>query len=345
MDERGQFVCLDRNERTVPYTRHEIDKIAGGVAWQDLCRYPDPSPLYRALSRSLNLLETNLYLTPGSDAAVRMLLQTYLRAGDRVLMADPTYAMYSIYTRIFQSTPCAIPYDPRLHLDLDLILNSIKTHPRVLILANPDQPTGAVLPSEALFQLATATREADILFIIDEAYYPFYPHTALDFVRQFDHIVILRTFSKAHGLAGLRLGYLAAHPDVVRHITRVRGAHEVNALAIKLGCRELEHPELSRHFISEIEAGRQVLEQTAKSLRLQCPVCPTNFQLLRFPGCSNTNPIVDGLKKKGYLVKGGFAFPAIRDCIRVTLAGPDIMSGFSQALTSVMEEITWKPLA
>jgi histidinol-phosphate aminotransferase len=234
-----------------------------------------------------------------------------------------------------------VAYTADLTLDLKRIFELLETSPRVLAIPNPDQPTGCVLSEKTLRELAVASQKANTLFIIDEAYYPFYPHTAINLVRDFDHVVITRTFSKVGGLAGLRLGYLVTQPGVISHVQRIRGAHEVNAMSIAMGSYILDHPELSREYLTEIESGRDVLEETALDLKLGFPSCPANFQLLRFTGLSDTTPVMAALKERGYLVKGGFSSPSVRDCIRITLAGPEIMLGFSQALRAVVAEMDW----
>jgi histidinol-phosphate/aromatic aminotransferase/cobyric acid decarboxylase-like protein len=137
----------------------------------------------------------------------------------------------------------------------------------------------------------------------------------------------------------LRLGFFAACPDVVQNVQRIRGAHEVNAMAIAIGSYMLDHPDLGTGYLAEVEAGRQVLAEAVRDLELGFPSCPTNFQLIRFPGVNDTQSIVDALKQRGYLVKGGFSSTAIRNCIRITLGGPDIMRGFVDALRRAVIEM------
>ena len=343
MGERANYVRLDRNERVTPVSQDVFHDMLATLSPELFCAYPDPTPLYERLSRDLNLPADHIYLTNGSDAAIRMLFQTYVRPGDRVAFPDPTYAMYSIYTRIFQAGPLPVEYAADMTLDINRILGLLETSPRILAIPNPDQPTGCVLPEKVLQKLAAAAQNAGTLFIIDEAYYPFYPHTAVNLVREFENVVITRTFSKVGGLAGLRLGYLAGRPETIANVQRIRGAHEVNAMSIAMGSYMLDHPELGQEYLAEIEAGRDVLEESALDLKLGFPDCPANFQLLRFTGVPDTWPVVAALKDRGYLVKGGFTSPSVRDCIRITLAGPEIMLGFSQALRAVVAELDWKP--
>lgn len=338
MHERAQAVRLDRNERVVPMPRAEFARILATLTPESFCSYPDPAPLYAALSRTLGVPESMLYLTNGSDAALRMLFQAFLRPGDEVVFADPSYAMYSIYTRVFGGVERSIPYGDDLCLDWVRVFALLERGPRIFVLANPDQPTGAVTPASTIMELAGVADRAGTLFIVDEAYYPFHPDTAIGLVEKFANLVVTRTFSKMSGIAGLRLGYLCAHRSIVHDVQRVRGAHEVNAIAIAVGTYMLEHPELGETHVDDVRRGRAELACAAAALGLGFPSCPANFQLLRFPGVTDTTGIVAGLKRRGYLVKGCFAAPALRDCIRVTLGPPKVMSAFAAALTDLIRE-------
>ena len=305
---------------------------------EDLCTYPDPSPLYSRLVNHLDVLEENIYVTNGSDAALRMLFQAYVRPGKHVVFPSPTYAMYSVYAKMFRAQERTLAYDANLCLDIEQLHVLLQESPSVLVLANPDQPTGAVISQDELIRLAEDASQAGTLFIIDEAYHPFYPHTFVGLVNEFDNVVVTRTFSKAAGLAGMRLGYLVSNPDIVNNVRRVRGAHDVNAIAVAVGTYVLDHPEISEAYIEEVRSGRDVLAAAAHELGLGFPECPTNFQTLGLPGITNTAGIVAALREKGYLVKGNFTSRAVRNCIRVTLGPPDIMTAFASALEQVLVE-------
>jgi histidinol-phosphate aminotransferase len=154
--------------------------------------------------------------------------------------------------------------------------------------------------------------------------------------RDFDNVIVTRTFSKVGGLAGLRLGFLVANPNVVEGVNRVRGAFEVNAAAIAMGCLVLDRPDIGDRYLREIEEGRAVLAATVADLGLGFPPCPTNFQLVEFPEGLDTRRVVDELFKRKYLVKGAFTAPSVRRCIRVTLGDAEVMRGFAEALRDVL---------
>lgn len=328
MPERIGRVKMDLNERVTPFDTATWARLLEQLRPEMLCHYPDPSPLYERLAAQLGLPEEMIYITPGSDAAIRMLFQTYVRPGDPVVFPEPTFAMYAVYAQVFQARPRTVAYERGRPLDLALLTGRLADGARILAIANPDQPTGAVMSRENLLSLARAARDSGTLLIIDEAYYPFYPESALDLARTFDNVAVLRTFSKVGGLAGLRVGYLLANPAITDAITRVRGSFEVNTVAIALACYLLDHPEITRAYLDEVRQGREVLREMAGALGLGFPSCPANFQLLRFDAGTSTADLAAQLAERGYLVKGGFAAPCVSDCLRVTLAGPGVMRRF-----------------
>jgi histidinol-phosphate aminotransferase len=342
MEGRDEFVPLDRNDRVTPFPPRVFRAMLATLKPEHFSRYPDPSLLYKLLSRRTGLPTRHLYLTNGSDAAIRMLFQTYVGAGDQVVFPDPSYAMYAIYTRICDGAPRRVAYRHDRTLDVQQLMKTLDGRPRLLVLANPDQPTGSALTLDVLRDLAVRTRETGTLFVVDEAYYPFYPRTAIGMVREFDHVVIIRSFSKISGLAGLRLGFLAASPAVVGHVQKVRGAHEVNGVAIAMGSYALAHPAIEREYRSSLEEGRRVLAGVSRELGLGFPTCRANFQLLQFPGMADTTAVVKALRDKGYLVKGSFAAPSVRDCIRVTLDNAREMKQFAKVLRTVVEKMGFR---
>jgi len=336
MRDRRGFVCLDRNERVDPFSAAQLAQMLSAIGPESISAYPDPSPLIDRLAERLQVPAGWIYPTNGSDAAIRKVFQTYVRPGDRVLLADPTYAMYPIYARMFGGTPETVSYRPDRTMDVQGFVVRLAVRPRIAAIACPDQPTGAVLPLSELRRIAECAKQHDVLCLVDEAYFPFHPVTAIGLVSDLDNVVITRSFSKVGGLAGLRLGYFVARPEIVDAVDRVRGAHEVNAVAIAFGCHLLDHEDLGREFVRTIEAGRAILLRAARELGIGCPSSPANFQLLELPTGIEPSMVVDALKGRGYLVKGGFNHPSVARCLRVTLAGPDIIAPFCEALRDVL---------
>lgn len=336
---RDQFVCLDRNERALPLSDAVFRDMLASVSMRDLMAYPDAGALVSRLAHMLELPEDWIAETAGSDNAVRRAIMAYLRPGAVVVSASPSYAMYEIYTRIFQGVPRLIDYDAHRRLDVDAIVAAIAPGVGIVIVANPDQPMGTALSQGDLERIIVRSAAAGALCVVDEAYYPFHAETVLPLVRRFDNLLVTRTFSKFPGCAGIRLGYAAGHPQLIEGLMKVRGGSEVSGVSLAFGSYLLDHPEIAEGHLQAVDGGRRVLKARAEAIGFAAPACAGNFQLLRCPAGLAAADVAAALKQRGFLVKAGFAHRAIADCIRVTLSGPDIMQAFATSLADAVGDL------
>ena len=143
-----------------------------------------------------------------------------------------------------------------LSLDAEQLLAAVGAGVRMVLLADPNQPTGTQLPREVLRTVLARAAEHGALVVVDEAYFPFSRATVLPWLAEYPHLVVTRTFSKAWGLAGLRVGMVAAHPEVIANLYKVRSAYDVNAVAALCVRTLLAHPEVAEEFVAEVDAGR-----------------------------------------------------------------------------------------
>jgi histidinol-phosphate aminotransferase len=336
---RDRFICLDRNERASPFSDALMRRMLAELTSRDLTAYPDAGPLVRRLSAQVGLPEDWICETAGSDAALRRMLMAYLPSGGIVLFANPSYAMYDIYTRIFEGVPRSVEYRPDRSLDIDAMLGAIVPGVQVVIIANPNQPTGTAAPLDALERLVVRAAQVGALCVVDEAYYPFHAETILPLVDRMNNLIVTRTLSKYPGVAGLRLGYAVGAPSLMKGLTAVRGGSEVSGVSLALGCYLLDHPDIAEEFRVAAEAGRTILIEAARPLGFEALPCVANFQLLRAPPGIDADDVAQALKRRGYLVKSGFGHVSMRQCIRISLNGPDIMDPFVIALAAAAEEI------
>jgi len=181
-------------------------------------------------------------------------------------------------------------------------------------------------------------RAADVgaLVVIDEAYYPFSHTTALPWVKEYPNLVVTRTLSKGAGLAGLRIGFVAGHPEVIENLFKVRSVNDMNSMSILCAREIIKHPDLIDDYVDEVDAGREVLAREVEALGLTPLPSNANFMLIRVSHKRQPGQLIEELKTKGYLVKG-LDSPCVADCIRVTLGPPEIMSRFSSSLREVLE--------
>ncbi len=337
MDERSAAVRLDRNERLAPFAPSIFAEMSRLVTAELISTYPDPTPLYGKISRLEGLPEDHFFFTNGSDAALRLSLQAFIEPGDGLLLSEPSYAMLGVYAKILGAATRVVPYEAGISLDLGQIENWLEEGVRLLVLPNPDQPTGTIVAPERLRALITTAEKKGTVVVVDEAYYPFYRETAAAWVREFSNLLVTRSFSKAWGLSGLRLGVMIGQPKLVEYASRLRGLHEVNAVAVALGGYLLDHPAIVEDYVAVVEEGRKVVRWGAQDLSLGFPACHTNFQLLRLCRNEDSKRILDAMKQRGFLIKGAFRAPALRDCIRATVGPPELMRRFLAALGDVLQ--------
>jgi len=335
---RDRFVCLDRNERDTPFTETVLRQMLADLNSRDLTAYPDAGAFVSKLSTQIGFSEDWICETAGSDAAVRRLMMAYLKPGRTVVFGNPSYAMYDIYTRIFEGVPKRIDYRADRSLDLPAFLAAIVPGVSIAIIANPNQPTGTALPPAALEQVVARAAQVEAVCVVDEAYHAFYGETLLPLVARHSNLIVTRTMSKCPGVAGLRVGYAVGAPHLMKGLTAVRGGSEVSGVSLKLGCYLLDHPEIAEEFRAAVGAGRKLVVDGARRLGFEVPPCVTNFQLIRCPPGIAADQVTRGLADRGYLVKSGFDHVSLRDCIRVTLNGPEIMGPFMEALAAVIAD-------
>jgi histidinol-phosphate aminotransferase len=336
-EERHGSVPLDRNERLSPLPESVIEELRAGISSELLTEYPVLDGAYADLQRAVGLPRDRLLLTAGSDAAFKALHHCYVRPGDRVVMLDPSYAMYAVYARMFEASAVTVPVDEDLSVDPELLLDAIAPDTRLVLLANPNQPTGTTLAAETVSAVIDRAADAGALVLVDEAYFPFSRTTVLPEAGERANLVVTRTFSKAWGLAGARIGFAAAHPEVVRTLFKVRSVYDVTALSAHCLRVMLAHPEVSDDYVAEVDGGRDLLVERARSLGLEPYECQTNFLPIRLRGRADPAALVAGLTERGYLVKGPFGAPCLRDYIRVTLGAPALMASFADALAEALE--------
>ena len=330
-----EIIRLDRNERVGPYPLETATAILSRLTARSLSQYPDTSNLYRTLARRTSLPRERLLLVPGSDAAFRALAHVFVQPGDRVAMLDPSYQMYPVYARMFGGVPVQVPVRSDLSVDFDdLVAQAARS--KILWLANPNQPSGTVIPVERVTSLIRQVARAGTLVGVDEAYYPFGTETMLDHVTAHEHLVVVRSFSKACGLAGVRLGFVAGTEAVVNALFKVRASFDINALAIAAGEWALDHLEVVASYVHETLRSAQVIRAVAARHDLWAPPSAANFQLIRVGPRFEPIAIKRACLEHGYAICAPVGTGLFSDYIRVTTGTLDVIERFGGVLDRVL---------
>ena len=176
------------------------------VTQTEIFSYPELDTLYAKLATFAHVSPENLLITNGSDGAIRSCFETCVSPGDKIILTRPTFAMYSVYSDIYEAKVTWIDYAKTLkgpYIDADHIVDLVKKgRPKLVCLPNPDSPTGTVFPPDKLRKIVEAVGEVGALMLIDEAYHPLYSWTAAQWIFEYEHLAIVRSFNKAWGQPG-----------------------------------------------------------------------------------------------------------------------------------------------
>lgn len=333
--DRSGCLSLDRNERLAPLPDAVIEELRAQFDSALLTSYPSLEALYEDVAVYLGVPREQVLLTPGSDAAIKALFQVYVSPGDRVAMLQPSYAMYPVYARIFRAEAVEVPFAEDLSVDVGALLERM-AGARLVLIANPNQPTGTQLSDADLDRIIERAAEVGALLAVDEAYFPFSQSTLLPASAAYAHVAVTRTFSKAWGIAGLRLGAVVAAPEVVKALYKVHSAHDVNAMAALTARTLLAHPEVASDYVALLAQARERLSARVEALGLSALPSATNFLVIRLNGRADPAELVAALRERRILVKGPFAHPSLADCLRITLGPLEMMDTFADALAELL---------
>lgn len=329
---------LDFNENTLACSPRVIAALRGITA-ADLTRYPEREPLERFVAERFGLAPAQVLLTNGVDEAIHVLCQTCLDAGTEILLPVPTYSMYEVYASGTTARIVSVPAEDGFRFPLNRVLNAITPATRLICIANPNSPTGQAVRRDDLLRVMEGAPHAAVL--IDEAYFHFHGETVLDLVGRVPNVIVARTFSKAYGLAGLRLGALCAAEEPMQWMRRAISPYSVNSVALTCLAAALEDEDYLRWYVEEVLASR--VEFEAFLARLKVPYWPSqaNFVLVNIG--TMHRELVEAMRRQGVLVRDRSADPGCQGCVRITLGTREHTQRAIAALERSLLEIGWMP--
>ena len=327
---------LNQNESPYdvpPLLKREIAERLAGVPWH---RYPDftPTQLLDQLAARYGWPADGILVGNGSNELIQASMAVTLEGGDRVVAPAPTFSLYRLLAGVFGAryVPVALGADFGYRIE-SLIQVAVRERARVVVLNSPNNPTGSALPPDGVERVLAAT---DALVLCDEAYQDFGGPTAVGLLATSPRVVVLRTFSKAFGLAGLRVGLALAHPAVAREIAKAKLPYNVNTLSLTAASILLAHPETESR-VAEIVATR---ERTAVRLRalpgLTVYPSAANFILIRCLTVPARDVFRRLLEDYGILVRDVSAAPELAECLRISIGTPEDMDAVVKALGEVL---------
>ncbi len=325
---------LDFNENTEGCSPEVLQRLKEITA-SDLARYPEREPVEKIVAQHLGLAAEQVLLTNGVDEAIHLLCETYLEPRDEALIVTPTFSIYEIYVGATGARVIRVQCDSEFQFPLARILSGITPATRMIAIASPNNPTGTVAAREQLLEIANAAPDAAIL--VDEAYFDFHGESVIRDISSTPNLFITRTFSKAYGLAGLRIGILAGPPEQLALVRRVSSPYSVNAIALAILPGVLADGDQVRGYAAQVKHGRQRLGSELQLLGIHYWPSHANFLLLRVG--KYRREFVMAMRQRGILVRDRSADPGCEGCVRVTIGTNRQMDQLLVALREVAAEL------
>ncbi|MGE0407380.1 MAG: histidinol-phosphate transaminase, partial [Candidatus Korobacteraceae bacterium] len=328
-----QGLRLDFNESTIGCSPR-VMAVLQQLDAELLAQYPERDPVEQEVARFLGLDPAQVLLTNGVDEAIHLVSECYLEENSEAIIAVPTFGMYRLYAECTGARMVPVQAGPNFEFPTEALLAAITPRTRLIAVANPNNPTGAVARRDDLLRLLEAAPNAAVL--VDEAYYEFYGETLMDQIGRWPNLFIARTFSKAYGMAGLRAGVLAADEQQMAVLRRTATPYNVNAVALACLMEALRDQDYVNNYAAEVRRNRAVLERALGELGFSYWPSRANFVLFRVGDWRNE--FVRGMKEQGILVRDRSSDPGCEGCVRITVGTDAQMERLIPALRHLAAE-------
>lgn len=305
--------------------------------------YPDPEHtlLREAIQNYVGVDKSHVMFGSGSDELIDLIMRLFLGPGEAIINCPPTFGMYPFDAAICRAEVMQVPRRADFSLDVEAIRRQVLDHPtirpsdhltnKLLFVNSPNNPDGSLTSREDILQLL----ELPLVMVVDEAYAEFSDTSVVDLVPEYPNLIVLRTFSKWAGLAGLRIGYGVFPLDIIRHLWKIKQPYNVNVAAQAAALASLEDLEYLRANVQRIVAERERLYTELGKFDFLHPYpSRSNFVLCRVLG-RDARELKLSLERDGILVRY-FDKPYLRDCIRISVGKPEQMEVLLQTLREVV---------
>ncbi len=311
---RSTKLRLDFNENTMGPSPKVVEAIKN-IKPELISSYPEYESFYEKLSKYLGIKKSELIVTNASDEAIKLIMDTYVEEGDSIILPVPTFPMFRIYAGVSGAKIRNVFYNEDLSFPTDKVLSVISHDTKIVILVSPNNPTGTLIEKKDIVKVLKKAKNSIVL--LDEAYTQFSRQTCIDLINEYDNLIILQTFSKAFGLAGLRIGYIVSCEANISNILKACSPYSVNAVAVLAASAALDDTAYIKWYSGEIEKSKRYLYEELRNLGIKAYPSYANFVLAYFG--SKSKKIQDALKAKGILVRDRSLDPMLDGCLRISL--------------------------
>jgi histidinol-phosphate aminotransferase len=334
-ENRDGFLRLDRNERTSLISDLEFKNLINTLNPFDLTPYSILEPFYSNVVELLKIKREQILLTHGSEQAIKLIFDTFIDKNSSVINYTPNFQMYSVYIQMFGAKEVQKFYNDNLELDAKNLIQSIDSSIKLIVISNPGH-NGKLIPKDDLLKIIKIAEKNDCLVIVDEAYADFSDFSIVDEISNFKNLLVIKTMSKAFGLASLRIGFLISNEMIINEVYKIKPVHEISGLSAKIGSYFIENIQIRNAYISNIHTSIDYLKKEFIKLKINFHETHANFMYFKLDEKYNPDNIINDFKLKKILIKKGSNTKPFKDFLRITIGEIDQMRMFIKALRKII---------
>jgi len=329
---------LDFNENTFAASPRVIARLRETTA-EDLTKYPERQGVEAVTAAHFGLDADQVLLTNGVDEAIHIVCAALLEEDDEAIICTPTFFMYEVSARMMTPHLIRVQADASLAFPYERFVAAITPRTKLVVISSPNNPTGAVVSRQQILAICAKAPHAAVL--VDEAYYHFHGDTVLDDVKLVPNLVVARTFSKAYGMASLRIGMLAGSADLMRYMRKVSSPYNVNGVALDCLPVALEDGAYIAWYAEQVRVGLARTVERLRALNVEFFSSHANFVLMKI-GPKHAE-LVKAMRARGVLLRDRSADPGCDGYVRITIGVEEHVTRGLQSLEESLAEIGWKP--
>jgi len=328
---RLKYIRLDMNENNWGPSPGILDVIHN-LKSEDISVYPEKDKLLNMLARKLKIRVENILLGNGSDELIDLITRNYVTEDSHVILPIPTFSMFEICFDKKTSEVHKILYENNFSYPTENVIAAVKDQTSIIVAVSPNNPTGTILPRKQLIRIIESAPQATV--ILDEAYAEFAGESNLDLIKSYPNFIVLRTFSKGYGLAGLRLGYAVSDQKNIDLIKQYQMPFSINSIALKVAVATIKTTSLLSEMMRKANHEKQELISALH--RLEFPVRETKANFVLVKTGLWTDEIYRALKRKGILVRNLRHYPLMETYLRITVGRTDENRKLIDALRTII---------
>jgi histidinol-phosphate aminotransferase len=327
---------LDFNENTFGPSPRVMERLTAVTA-EGLTKYPEREPVEQIVAKHFCLKAGQVVLTNGVDEAIHLMCCAFLDADDEALIATPSFFMYDVSVQMMTPHLRKVQSDATLEFPLERFMAAITDRTKLIIVASPNNPTGAVVSREHLLAIAGTAPQA--VLMVDEAYYHFDGTSVMDELATVPNLIVARTFSKAYGLANLRIGMLAGNAELLKYVRKVSSPYNVNGVALDCLPVALADEGYVAWYSEQVRVGRERMMGGLRELGIPFFPSHANFVLMKIG--AKHKEFVAAMRAHGVLLRDRSTDPGCDGFVRITIGLEEHVTRGLDALKVCLEEIGW----